>query len=137
MHAAVIEAVPAAARRAFAVALQVASAVVGRHVVLAGHVEDAIALDALEHLARRIEFVGFGELRDVARVQDERGTLRKRVELGHGFLQRRRYVLVRVLAEADVAVADLREEDALPLRVIEERNAAPGGRRRGAPREGP
>ena len=68
----VIEAVPAAALRAFAVALEILRAVVGRDVVLAGDVEDAVRPDAFEDLIRRVELLGLGELRDVAGVQHER-----------------------------------------------------------------
>src|SRR3954469_24556620 len=97
-----VEAVPPTALRALAVALQVRGTVVGGDVVLARYVEDTPRLELLQHLVRRIELLGLRELCDVARVKDERGTLRKRVHFGDSFLQRRRDILVRLLREADV-----------------------------------
>src|SRR6185436_7444789 len=69
-------------------------------------------------------FLGLGELRDVARMQHKRGALWQRVDLVDRLTKRCRDVLVRFLREADVAVADLCEEDALSLGVGEERQAA-------------
>src|SRR5690349_328499 len=119
-----LEAVPAAAIRALAVAAQVGGAVVGGDVVLAGNVENTIRTQSAEHLRGGVELVGLGELRDVSRVENERGTLRQRVDLGDGLLQGCRDVLVGLLAEADVAVAHLDEEDALPLSGREQRESA-------------
>src|SRR6478752_9469355 len=116
-HAAVVEAVPAATVRVFPVALEVRRTVVRRDVVLPGHIEDAIRLYTFQHFVRRVELVGFGELRDVAGVEHEGRLLWERVELRYGLLESGGDVLVRLLAEADVTVADLREEDALALRV--------------------
>ena len=128
MHAGVVEAVPAAALRALTVALQIRHSVVGRDIVLAGHVENAIRLETLEHFVRCIELARLRELRDVAGVQNERGALRQRVHLVHCFLQSGGDILVRFLAEADVTVAHLHEEDALALRIAQERQPAHGKR---------
>jgi len=83
--------------------------------VLAGHVEDALGANSLQHFVRRVELLGLRELRDIAGVNDERRVLWECVELRDGFLKRRGHVLVRFLVEADVTVADLCEEDALSL----------------------
>ena len=124
MHTGVIEAVPAASLRALAVSLEIAGTVVGGDVVLARDVKDATRLQALQDFARRIEFFRLRELRDVPRVQDEGGTLRQRVHLGHRLGQRRRHVLVCFLIEADVAIAHLNEEDALALGLREKWQSA-------------
>src|SRR5690242_6034919 len=98
--------------------------------MLAGDVEDAIRLHALQYFVGGIEFVRLRELSDVAGVQYQRGTLRQRVQFSYRFLQRRRDILVGFLAEADVTVADLSEEHALTLRFGErvERVQAERGR---------
>src|SRR5207342_1612654 len=73
-----------------------------------------------EDFIRRVEFLRLGELRDITGVQHKRGALGQRIELVDRLTQRCRDVLVRLLREADVAVADLGEEDALSLGVREE-----------------
>ena len=124
MHTGVIEAVPAASLRALAVSLEIAGTVVGGDVVLARDVKDATRPQALQDFARGIELFRLRELRDVPRVQDEGWVLRQCVHFRHGLGQRRRHVLVCFLIEADVAIADLNEEDALALRLCEKRQSA-------------
>src|SRR5262249_42083237 len=68
VDAAVIEAVPSTSLRALAVPVQVTLPVVAQDIVLAGYVENAPGLDALDDLVRRIEFGGLRELADVAGV---------------------------------------------------------------------
>src|SRR4051812_1120281 len=132
-----VEAVPAAAIRALAVALQIGRAVVGGDVVLAGNVEDAVRPKPSENLRGRVELLRLRELGDVAGVQNERGALRQRVDLRDRLLQGCGDVLVRLLAEADVAVAHLHEEDALALRRREQIQAAERERLWYAAREPP
>src|SRR5262245_26029311 len=48
-------------------------------------------------------------MREVACMQHERRALRQRIDSVNGLLQRSRYVLVRFLAETNVAVANLYE----------------------------
>ena len=75
MHAAVIEAVPARALRALAVALEIALAVVVEDVVLAGHVEDLSVLTLFSTCCSGVELARLREVRDVAGVKHERGRL--------------------------------------------------------------
>src|SRR5579862_326163 len=72
MGAVLIEAVPAIALRSLAETLVEHFAVVAEHVVLAGNVEDVSGLETLQRLRQCVELLGLGELREVARVQNER-----------------------------------------------------------------
>src|SRR5690348_1097245 len=110
-----LEAVPPAALGAPAIAAQIRGPVIRGHIVLAGDIEDTVRAESAEDLRGGVELLGSRELRDVAGVQNERGALRQRIDLRDGLLQGGGDVLVRFLAEADVAVAHLDEEDALPL----------------------
>src|SRR5215212_7337114 len=85
--------------------------------MLARHVEDAIGLYALQNFIRGIEFFGLRQLSDVSGVQHETWRLRQRVKAGDSLLKCSSDILVRFLVEADMAVADLSEEDALSLRL--------------------
>ncbi len=113
VHALMIEAVPSTARGALAVAREVRGPVVPEDVVLARNVEGMPRRRPrrADHLLRDVEFAGLGELGDVSRVEQEGRLTRQRVDAGHRFLKRRRDVLVRRLAEADVTIADLNEEE--------------------------
>src|SRR5689334_7126882 len=102
-----LEAVPAGPFRVLSVALQIRHAIVGRDIMLAGDVEHAIGMNPLDDLVRRVELLCLRELRDVARMQDERWTLGKGIELRDGQAEGRGDVLVRFLIEADVTVRDL------------------------------
>ena len=75
VHSGVIETVPALGRLV-PVATQILGAVVGEHVMLARDIEDAIGLDAFDHLIGGVELVGLGQLADVAGMQDERRAFR-------------------------------------------------------------
>src|SRR5262249_32955171 len=82
-------------------------------VVLAGHGEDPTDLDPLEDLGDGVELLGGGEVGEVAGVDQEVGSSRQRVDPGHGLLERGgASLLVGVLAEPDMAVADLDEREA-------------------------
>ena len=72
MRSLLIEAVPAIALRALAEALVEHLAVVVEHIVLAGNVKDAVGLQALQRFGQSVEFFGLRQLREVARVQNER-----------------------------------------------------------------
>ena len=104
--------------------------------MLAGHEQHAVGAQLAQHLVRRVELVGLRELRDIAGVQHERGALGERVEARDGLAQRAGHVVVRVLVEADVAVADLREQEAARRRVAR-RRAAEHARHRHAAIERP
>ena len=56
-------------------------------------------------------------MRDVARVNYKRGLLAQGIDLIDRLLERLRYVVIWILIETNVAVADLREgETAFPFR---------------------
>ena len=67
----------------------------------------------LQHLVGGVELVGPAQVGEIAGVDDEVRPRRQRVDLGHRGAQALRHVRVRGLVEADVAVADLDEEQAL------------------------
>src|ERR1051326_2693159 len=71
VHALLIEAVPAGALRAFAVALQVLLAIVADHVMLARNVKDIFGAGALKDLLYVIELFRLGKVTDIAGMQDE------------------------------------------------------------------
>src|SRR5439155_6229286 len=77
------------------------------------------------------------ELSDVARVKDEGRGLRQGVQSGDGFLKRCCNILVRILVEANVAVADLGKEDASALCLGERRQAVQSKRSRNPARQSP
>ena len=72
MDAFEIKALPAVALCAFAETLEVALAAVDEVVVLAGDVERLLGFDGLHRLGDGVEFLGFGEMREIASVKDER-----------------------------------------------------------------
>src|SRR5271157_3203771 len=112
VHPVVVEAVPALALGPLSEPLQVFRPVAD-DVVLAWHVEDLADLDPLEDLGDGVELLGCREVGEVAGMDQEVGSLRQRVDPGHGLLKRDGHaLLVRVLAETDVAVADLDEREA-------------------------
>src|SRR5207248_549858 len=115
VHAAAVERIPTVAGRSLSIAAEIRLPVVGRDIVLAGNVEDPPRLERSQNLCGGVELPGLRELRDVAGVQHERRSLWQRVQLCDGVLQRADDIGVRLLVEPDVAVADLREEDALLL----------------------
>ena len=109
----VVEALPATALDGpFAVASEVLLAAVEKHVMLAGHIEDALGLHALEDFRDGVEGPGLLTVRLIARVQDEGGRRPQRVDAVDDLLQRRRSILVGFALEADVSVADLDEVEA-------------------------
>src|SRR5271165_3899206 len=124
----VVEAVPALALGPLAEPFQVFRPVAD-DVVLAWHVEDLVDLDPLEDLGDGVELLGCRKVGEVAGVDQKIGSLRQCVDPGDGLLQRGGHaLLVRVFAEADVAVADLDEREAARPRL-------PGSLAEGAGRE--
>ncbi len=115
VHAGVVEAVPAVAQGSLAVAVQEGLALpLVEQVVLAGNME-RLEPRLAQDLVRVVEFLRLGELGDVAGVDDEIGLHRHGPDLGHRLAERRPRVGVRILVEADVAVAHLQEGEGLHL----------------------
>src|ERR1700688_1829314 len=108
----IVEAVPARALGALAVAFEIGlAAVLIDDVVLAGH---PVNLDAgfAEYLVGIVELGGPGKMRDVAGVNDEGRLDRHRLHLGDGLAQRPQSMRFGRLFEADMAVAHLQESEA-------------------------
>src|SRR5579864_4328452 len=59
VNALLIEAVPSAAFRAFAIAFQIQLSVINGNIVLAGHIEDLLLLGRREYAFYAVEFSGF------------------------------------------------------------------------------
>ena len=59
----------------------------------------------------RVEFLRFGKMAQVTRVQDEVWWSRQRVDLRNRFLQRADDILIRVFIKSDVTVADLHKTE--------------------------
>ena len=113
MDAALIKRVPAAPLGVFAVALEVGFAgafiddvVLTRHVV---HVEPAAA----DKLLGVVELCRFRKMRDVAGVQHEGRLVRDRLNPVDGFFQRIDGMRISGFVEADVAIGNLQEREAL------------------------
>src|SRR5207248_3222517 len=100
------ETIPAFTFGVLAIALQKIFGV-GQDIMLAGHIEDLARFGALEHLIDRVEFRGFGQVAEVAGVNDEVGRLRHRVDAVDGLLEGGGHIRVWRFVEPDVAVADL------------------------------
>src|SRR5271166_2941318 len=109
MDAAVVESIPAAARRAFAEALEIGRAGWGiEDVVFAGRVMD-VELGPLDHLQRVIELVRLRGVGDVSGMNHEGGIARHRQDPVDRRVERRARIRVGGLGEADVAVGHLDE----------------------------
>src|SRR5205814_4582684 len=109
VRALMIEARPAVAFCSLAETFEILFAVVVQDIVLARDVEDAARLTILQNLLQRVELLWLGEMRQVAGVENEIRRRRQRVDLGHRFLQGAEHILVSLLVETNVAVADLHE----------------------------
>src|SRR5581483_767722 len=115
MYTVIVEAVPAVAFCAFAVAVEISlAAAFIDDVVLAGHIADVEARFR-NNLVSVIEFGRLREMRDVAGVNHEGGALFYRLHFADGLLQCAERVRIRGLAETDMAVADLQEREAFGL----------------------
>ena len=126
VHAMCVEAVPAVAFGALAVAVEVALAVFLQYVVLPGNGVD-LQSGRFQKLRTVIEFLGLGQMRDVAGVNDERRLVGLAGHLLQRFLEGAGHVGVDRLVEAQMAVADLREAEALGLRRFGRSYQAGGG----------
>src|ERR1700761_9307125 len=116
MDAVIVEAVPAGALRALAVTLEIGLALAFiDYVMFARHIMKLYAGLAVD-LVGIVEFFGLGKMRDVAGVNDEGRLHRHRLHLGDGFAQRAERIRVRLLVEADMAVAHLQESRSGGLR---------------------
>ena len=112
MHAIGVKAVPACALGAAAVALAIELLFRVEEIVLTGnvmHVELALRDDPVGVIKLRFE----RQVADVAGMDHESGFLRQRDDLAHGLLKRAERVGIGRLVEADMAVADLQECQAL------------------------
>ncbi len=121
VDALMVEAEPAVAGRALAVAIEEGLAVpVVQHVVLARHVE-GLQPRLAQDLIGVVELVVPRQLADVAGVDDEVGRLRQRPDLGDGLAVGDPGVRIGRLGEADVAVGHLHEVEAGALRRLRQR----------------
>src|SRR4029077_4665843 len=135
MHAALIEAVPAAGRRPLgAEALKVLLAIVADDVVLAGD-EMGVELRPLEDLPGGIELGRLRQMRDVAGMQHHRRLLRQRRDLVERKLQSSVRVGISFLVEPDMAIADLHKVE--PGAWCRQGGAAKPEAARDAARDGP
>ena len=79
-------------------------------VVLTGHGVQLRGAQPREELLSQIEFRRLREMRDVAGVDDERRLLGQAVDDVDRAVERSGHIGIRLLVEADVAIADLHEE---------------------------
>src|SRR5581483_8818790 len=112
MHAVGVEAVPAGALGALAVAFLVEFLVRIEEIVFAGHVMH-IELRLRDDPVGVVELLRRRQVADVAGVDHERRLGRQRVHPGDGLFQRAERVRIGGLVEADMAVADLQERQPL------------------------
>jgi hypothetical protein len=111
MHAALIEAVPAAGRRVLrAKALEIQLAVIADHVVLAGN-EMGVELGGADNLLGGVEFGGLRQVGDVASVDQHRRLVGQRGDLVERRLQGRVRVGIGLGLEPHMGVADLDEAE--------------------------
>src|SRR5262245_16436009 len=117
MHASVIEAIPASAFCALAVAVQIRLAVVGvGDIMLARYYKDLL-LQRLHRLIGIVEFLVLRQMSDVTGMNDEGGPRRHGVDLGNCLLKGAERIGIRRFVKADMAVANLQEGKAVPLRL--------------------
>src|SRR5512135_280262 len=106
-----VEAVPTSAGTSMTEATEVLLAVIADHVMLTGHEERLVGLQLPHRLGKRVELVRLGEMREVTGMHDEVGCHGLRVDLGNGLAQRRRYIGVGCLVEADMRITQLHEAE--------------------------
>ena len=75
--------------------------------MLARHIEHLLGAAILEHLFQRVEFPRFGQVREIAGMQEEFRRFRQGVDARDGFAKRGGDVHVGGFVESDMAVADL------------------------------
>src|SRR4029078_8863936 len=121
MHAVVVETSPP---RPSSESFEVELAIVKKHIVLARHIVNLIRFRALHDLRGRVELLGRGKMRDIARVNHKRRPLVERVDLVDRLLKSLRHIGIRSCMKSDVAVADLNKAEAgLSLRCCEQLRA--------------
>jgi hypothetical protein len=116
MHAVVVEAVPARALGALAIAGEIGLPETLVHEVVLARDVMHVELDLADDLIGIVELVGLGKMGDVAGMNHEGRLGRHRLHLGDGLAQRAECIRVGRLAEADMAVADLQEGEARRFR---------------------
>ena len=89
VHAAVVEAVPAVAPRALAVAFEVSRAIFVQEIVLPGDEEHPVGPDLPRDLIERVELLRLRQMGQVAGVDDEVGRHRQRIDAGDRLAERR------------------------------------------------
>ena len=104
-----VEAVPAVPLRVLAVPVVEVLSVIDEHVMLARHEEPPAGIHLLQHLIEGIELVVLAQVAQVAGVDHQVRPGIGGVDLGDCRAESAEDILVRVLAEADVAIADLDE----------------------------
>jgi hypothetical protein len=116
MHAVVVEAVPARALGALAIAGEIGLPETLVHEVVLARDVMHVELDLADDLIGIVELVGLGKMGDVAGMNHEGRLGRHRLHLGDGLAQRAECIRVGRLAEADMAVADPQEGEARRFR---------------------
>ena len=115
VHAVVVEAVIALVFRGLPEAAEIFRSGTIGHVVFAGHGMQFGDFQAGHQLGRVVEFLGLGEMGDVAGVNRQRRLDGHGVDVVDRLLERGRDVGIGFLVEADMRIADLQEQgDARP-----------------------
>src|SRR6266480_4390776 len=111
MDAVLIEAVPAGAFAfdALQIPFTVKLSAIIEYIMLSRHVENVLCTAALEHLIERVELLRLRQLRDISRVDKEGRRSRHRVDAIERNLECRCDILIRVLIESNMAVANLQK----------------------------
>ncbi len=110
MHACVVEAVVALVARGLAEAVEVFAHRGVGHIVFARYRVQFARFQPTQQLLRHIELFGLGQVRDVSRVQGERGPVPHPVDQVDGGGERAVHIRIGILVKADVCVADLDEQ---------------------------
>src|SRR5215216_3376282 len=117
MHAVVVKTLPAFALSSASESFEIESAVVTKHVVLAGYVINLAGSGSPENLRRGVELFRRCQVRDVAGVNQKRRLILERIDLVDCLCKCLRDVMIWVLVKTDMAVADLdKAEAAISLR---------------------
>jgi len=127
------KAVPPAALTSFlrplAVTLQVARTAIYANIVLSRNVEGFPGASFSQNLICCIEFRWFGELRDISRVQQKAGCAGSAL-ICRSLPKCSGHIRICSFVEADMTVAYLHEEKAVPFPVVRHRDAWNEGRHR-------
>src|SRR6516225_1136011 len=107
VHALVVEAVPAAAVGALAIALQIPLAIIRGDVMFAGHIKDLLRPGLLKDLVHHVELAGLRRVAEVAGMNEKLRLVVERIDLIYCTLQSAVHVGVCRAIEPDVTVANL------------------------------